>query len=127
MREATERVIDLMPEMPGVRFHTGFASEQETTDKALETLTLFGEDAEVLEEVATGVEDRLERVPGVLAVKKSADEAPNELALILDRDLAMRQQVNPQTLAVMVGLRAARPGAAADLLRRPRHPRADPL
>lgn len=103
MREVTERVIDLMPEMPGVRFHTGFASEQETTDKALETLTLFGEDAEVLEEVATGVEDRLARVPGVLAVKKSADEAPNELALVLDRDLAMRQQVNPQTLAVMVG------------------------
>ena len=27
-REVTERVIDLMPEMPGVRFHTGFASEQ---------------------------------------------------------------------------------------------------
>lgn len=103
MREATERVIDLMPEMPGVRFHTGFASEQETTDKALETLTLFGEDAEVLEEVASGVEDRLARVPGVLAVKKSADEAPNELALVLDRDLAMRQQVNPRTLAVMVG------------------------
>lgn len=103
MREATARVIDLMPEMPGVRFHTGFASEQETTDKALETLTLFGEDADVLEEVATGVEDRLARVPGVLAVKKSADEAPNELALVLDRDLAMRQQVNPRTLAVMVG------------------------
>lgn len=103
MREVTERVIDLMPEMPGVRFHTGFASEQETTDKALETLTLFGEDAEVLEEVASGVEDRLARVPGVLAVKKSADEAPNELALVLDRDLAMRQQVNPRTLAVMVG------------------------
>ena len=103
MREVTERVIDLMPEMPGVRFHTGFASEQETTDKALETLTLFGEDAEILEDVATGVEDRLARVPGVLAVKKSADEAPNELTLVLDRDLAMRQQVNPRTLAVMVG------------------------
>lgn len=102
-REVTERVIDLMPEMPGVRFHTGMASEQETTDKALETLTLFGEDAEVLEEVASGIEDRLARVPGVLAVKKAADEAPNELALVLDRDLAMRQQVNPRTLAVMVG------------------------
>ena len=102
-REVTQRVLDLMPEMPGVRFHTGFASEQETTDKALETLTLFGEDADVLEEVASGIEDRLVRVPGVLAVKKSADEAPNELALVLDRDRAMRQQVNPRTLAVMVG------------------------
>ena len=102
-REVTERVIELMPEMPGVRFHTGMASERETTDKALETLTLFGEDAEVLEEVATGIEDRLAGLPGVLAVKKAADEAPNELALVLDRDLAMRQQVNPRTLAVMVG------------------------
>ncbi len=102
-REVTQRVLDLMPEMPGVRFHTGFASEQETTDKALETLTLFGEDADVLEEVASGIEDRLVRVPGVLAVKKAADEAPNELALVLDRDRAMRQQVNPRTLAVMVG------------------------
>ena len=41
-REVTQQVLDLMPEMPGVRFHTGFASEQETTDKAFETLTLFG-------------------------------------------------------------------------------------
>ena len=102
-REVTQRVLDLMPEMPGIRFHTGFASEQETTDKALETLTLFGEDAEVLEEVASGIEDRLVRVPGVLAVKRAADEAPNELALVLDRDRAMRQQVNPRTLAAMVG------------------------
>ncbi len=102
-REVTERVLDLMPEMPGIRFHTGFASEQETTDRNLETLTLFGEDADVLEEVASGIEDRLVRVPGVLAVKKASDEAPNELALVLDRDRAMRQQVNPRTLAVMVG------------------------
>ena len=102
-REVTQQVLDLMPEMPGVRFHTGFASEQETTDKSFETLTLFGEDADVLEEVASGIEDRLVRVPGVLAVKKAADEAPNELALVLDRDRAMRQQVNPRTLATMVG------------------------
>ncbi len=102
-REVTQRVLDLMPEMPGVRFHTGFASEQETTDKAFETLTLFGEDADVLEEVASGLEDRLVRVPGVLAVKRAGDEAPNELALVLDRDRAMRQQVNPRTLAAMVG------------------------
>ncbi len=103
MREVTERVLDLMPEMPGVRFHTGMASEQDTTDKAFETLTLFGEDAQVLEDTATGIEERLERLPGVLAVKKTADEAPNELALVLDRDRAMRQQVNPRTLAAMVG------------------------
>ena len=102
-REVTERVLELMPEMPGIRFHTGNFSEKETTDKAFETLTLFGEDADILEEVAIGVEDRLVRVPGVLAVKKSADEAPNELALVLDRDRAMRQQVNPRTLAMMVG------------------------
>lgn len=102
-REVTRQVLDLMPEMPGIRFHTGLASEQETTDKAFETLTLFGEDAEVLEDVASGIEDRLVRVPGVLAVKKAADEAPNELALVLDRDRAMRQQVNPRTLAAMVG------------------------
>ena len=102
-REVTQRVLDLMPEMPGIRFHTGFASEQDTTDKALETLTLFGEDADVLEEVASGIEDRLVGVPGVLAVKKAAEESPNELALVLDRDRAMRQQVNPRTLAAMVG------------------------
>ena len=102
-REVTQRVLDLMPEMPGIRFHTGLASEQETTDKAYETLTLFGEDAEVLEEAASGIEDRLVRVPGVLAVRKAADQAPNELALVLDRDRAMRQQVNPRTLAAMVG------------------------
>ena len=45
----------------------------------VETLTLFGEDADVLEEVASGIEDRLVRVPGVLAVLTGEDAAADGL------------------------------------------------
>ena len=102
-RQVSERILEVLPEMPGLEVHTGMDSEQETEDKSLERLRLYGEDAAQLERLAESLESTFERIPGVMGVKRAAERAPNELALVIDRARAQRQGVNPQTLAGMVG------------------------
>jgi HAE1 family hydrophobic/amphiphilic exporter-1 len=104
-REVTERVLAELPEKPGVVITTG--REDETGDEsgeAVHAFTLNGEDPDELERVAEELEDLFLAVPGVLGLKGTGREpAPNELALVVDRDLAQRQQVNPEALAGVVG------------------------
>jgi HAE1 family hydrophobic/amphiphilic exporter-1 len=102
-REITERILDAVPELPGIEFHTGMASEQEKEETSIETVTLFGEDSGQLEQVADQLEERLAKLPGVLGVKRATERAPNELALQVDRRRAQRQGVDPQLLAGIVG------------------------
>jgi HAE1 family hydrophobic/amphiphilic exporter-1 len=102
-REIVERILDVIPERPGMEFHTGMASEQEEEETSTETVTLFGEDAAELDRVADALERRLAEAPGVLGVKRATERAPNELALQIDRRRAQRQGVDPQLLAGIVG------------------------
>jgi HAE1 family hydrophobic/amphiphilic exporter-1 len=103
-REVTERVMAELPEKPGVVVTTG--REDETGDERgndVHAFTLNGEDPDELERVAEELEDVFLAVPGVLGLKGTGREpAPNELALVVDRDLAQRQQVNPQAVAGVV-------------------------
>ncbi len=102
-REMAESILENLPELPGGEFHTGRSSEQDTGDRALESLLLFGEDSRVLEELAEDLEDTFGRLPGVLGVKSSGDPPPNELALTIDREKAQSQQIDPQMVAGTVG------------------------
>ncbi len=102
-REVSEQVIALLPELPGLEVHTGRDSEQETEEQSLERLRLYGEDAVQLEELADSLNGVFERIPGVIGIKKATERAPNELALVIDRNRAQKQGVNPQTLAGTVG------------------------
>ncbi len=103
-KRIVEELVAVLPDLPGLEVHHGMASQDEKED-ALDTevVSLYGEEAERLDEIAKVLEDRLETIPGVLGVKRAAERAPNELALIPDRDLTQRQEVNPTTLATMVG------------------------
>ncbi len=102
-REVTQRVLDRLPERPGVQYYTGNESESEAQGEQVHVIALYGEDAGVLEEVARGLEPLFAAVPGVLGVKAASEPAPNELALVLDRARAQEQQVNPQVVAGVVG------------------------
>jgi hydrophobic/amphiphilic exporter-1 (mainly G- bacteria), HAE1 family len=102
-REATERVMAALPEKPGMRLYTGQEDQDEDPDEGLHTLTLHGEDAALLEEAARGLEEAVARVPGVLGLKSGGERAPNEMALVLDRERAGRMGVEPQVVAGIVG------------------------
>ena len=102
-REVTERVMAVLPDKPGVKLFTGQEEQDQDEDTSLYTLTLTGEDAGELERTAQGLEEIFVREPGVLGIKRVGDRAPNELALVLDRDRAQRQGVNPEVVAGVVG------------------------
>ncbi|MCK5378196.1 MAG: efflux RND transporter permease subunit [Acidobacteria bacterium] len=102
-REATEKVLDTLPKKPGVRYFTGSESQQGDEGKDVAVVTLWGEDAGILEETAENLETIFAAIPGVLGLKSSADPPPNEIGLIVDRERAQQQQINPQVVAGVVG------------------------
>jgi len=103
-REASERVRDALPERAGVTFYLGDENRagEEEEDKT-HTIVLSGEDPEQLEEVAQDLEELFRSVPGVLGVKRSEEASPDELAVVVDRERAQHQGVNPQAVAGVVG------------------------
>ncbi len=103
-RQAAERVRDALPERAGVKFYFGDEDQgQDEATASTQTFTLTGDDAGELEEVARRLEGVFRKVPGVLGVKRSGDESPNELALVIDRTRAQHQGVSPQVVAGLVG------------------------
>ncbi len=102
-REATERVLELLPEKPGVSYYTGQESENDESGEQVHIIALYGEDAAQLDETAEQLEEQLTTVEGVLGVKSAGDPTPNEVALVIDRDRAQQQGINPQVVAGVVG------------------------
>ncbi len=102
-REATERVLEELPKRPGVTYFTGQESQGGDTGEQVAVVTLWGEDAGQLEETAENLEPIFLKIPGVLGLKSAADPAPNELGLVVDRERAQQQQINPQVVAGVVG------------------------
>jgi HAE1 family hydrophobic/amphiphilic exporter-1 len=102
-REVTEKVLEMLPERPGVRYYTGDEAQGEERGDQVHVVALYGEDADELERVAGDLEQLFASVPGVLGVKASADPAPSELALVIDRERAQQHQISPRVVAGMVG------------------------
>ncbi|MGD8377490.1 MAG: efflux RND transporter permease subunit, partial [Acidobacteriota bacterium] len=103
-RVVTEEVLDALPVRPGMQLYTGEEDEAETeVGESVFTVFLQGDDYETLERTAKEMEDFLTGIDGVLGVKKSGDREPQEVALVLDRERAQRQRVNPAVVAGVVG------------------------
>lgn len=102
-RQLTEKLLKLLPEKPGVRLFASGDDQDEEEKEATAVITLYGEDAGELERVGTELEDFLGGLPGVVAVRRSEERPRSELALVVDRDRAERQQINPMAIAGVVG------------------------
>jgi len=101
-REATEKILEALPKRPGVRYFTGSESQQGDEGQDVAVVTLWGEDAGILEETAENLEPIFTGIPGVLGLKSAADPPPNEIALVVDRERTQQQQINPQVVASVV-------------------------
>ena len=62
-------------------------------------VSLYGEDTEVLIELAAEVERRMESIPGLLSVNTDMDRGGTELQVRLDRDQVQRLGVDPQQIS----------------------------
>jgi hydrophobic/amphiphilic exporter-1 (mainly G- bacteria), HAE1 family len=100
--EAIDQFYNDFPEEPGVRVrYKGKEGEEQNDDhKNMHHIRLVGDDPELLKKVAEDLKPTFENIPGVVSfLEKDSDEAPSELALIVDRDKANSIGVNPRTLA----------------------------
>ncbi len=103
-REATEKVKERLNIIPGMEVFTGQESETaDDTTIATYPIMLYGENNDILEETARNLEKMLVKIDGVLGLQRRSDPPPNELGLVVDRELAQRYQVNPQVIAGVVG------------------------
>jgi HAE1 family hydrophobic/amphiphilic exporter-1 len=102
-RQITDQILETLPETPGVLLFAGQERENEKKGVATHMVTLNGEDPQVLEEVEDDLEVLFAHVDGVVGLKKSGQDTPNELGLVIDRDRAQRQQINPGVIAGVVG------------------------
>ena len=102
-REVTEKVLERLPKKPGVRFYTGQERQREEKGEQIQVVRLFGDDAEALETTADALEPLFVRLPGVLGLKVGEEPTPSELGLVIDRERAEQQQINPEIVAGVVG------------------------
>jgi HAE1 family hydrophobic/amphiphilic exporter-1 len=103
-REATKRVKEALPEKAGVKVRTAEDDRgDDRPNKNVFTVSIEGEDAETLETVADDLEAIFNRVPGVLGTKKTDDDTPSEMALVLDRERIQAQDINPMVVSAVVG------------------------
>jgi len=99
----TEKVAEMLPKRPGIVLRTGRESEvDDNNDKTVYSVRINGEDPELLDQVGNDLETLFLRVPGVLGVRRNTENAPNELALVIDRDRTQQYGVDPRAVAGVV-------------------------
>jgi hydrophobic/amphiphilic exporter-1 (mainly G- bacteria), HAE1 family len=101
-REGIARGMELMPERPGVRYYSGREERGADEDRFVYKVILSGEDPDRLAEFGEELEQILRRVEGVVGARRAEQPVPNQIGLVVDRDRAQRQGVNPQVIAGVV-------------------------
>lgn len=102
--EMAKSVLEDLPKMAGVKLRSGKESQnEEAKGQTVHVLHLEGDDAGVLEKIATDLEPVLEALPGVIGIRSGKERSANELALVVDRNRTESSNVNPEFVAGMVG------------------------
>lgn len=103
--EVVEKLYSLFPEIPGLRvYYSGQDRGEERNDrKSVYYVRLVGDDPQLLESVGEDLKPAFESLPGVVSLEdKDSDDAPNELALVVDRELASSIGVSPDAIVGVV-------------------------
>ena len=104
-REAVAKLMEELPEKGGVRLYVRGDQQggSEKQNLAEHRFVLTGDDSDILETVAVGLEQIFLSVDGVIGMKKLEDQSPSEMALVLDRERIQSQNINPMVVSAVVG------------------------
>ncbi len=87
--EALEkRLKDELPRVPGHRLRFYDENDSETRTQSVARFTLLGPDSQELERLGERAALLLEKVPGLSEISSPLEEAPDEIEVLVDRDLA---------------------------------------
>jgi len=103
MRELRRYLRDRLPVLPGAKYRIG---EEEESGRGAQqvSVTLFGEDTELLGELAREAQRRLSHLDGLTDVRSDVDEGRDEVRVVLDRRQAARFDLDSRALAEILGL-----------------------
>ena len=102
-REFRKTMRAWLPTLPGVQLRFGDEDAESGGSTTTFTVSLFGDDAKVLERLATDAATRLAAIPNVQDVKSSTEEGREEVQVSLDRERAARYNLAPRDLAQTFG------------------------
>lgn len=102
-KQVGEKLVKELPKRPGIKLHFGRDNQEDGKNQEIFEFKLEGDDAQILDEVATRIEPMIQRVDGVIGIRSGEDPAPSEMALVVDRDRANASDVNPEVIAGLVG------------------------
>ena len=103
-KEIGTKIYKELPKQAGVTlYYSEIDRSQDATNFDVFTIRLEGDDATLLEEIAEALEPIVTQVDGVIGTRLDNEDAPSEMALVVDREQVTASQVNPRTLAGVVG------------------------
>jgi hydrophobic/amphiphilic exporter-1 (mainly G- bacteria), HAE1 family len=92
-----------LPEIAGGKYRFGDENDVGVGAKRL-NITLFGEDTELLETLATEAGRQLKLVDDLQDVTTDTERGGDEVRIVLDKSLGSRYNISSQTLAEILGL-----------------------
>jgi len=104
LKEKRKFLRRVIPEMAGVTIRMGDDGGGSSGGAQVMQVSLFGEDKQVLEEIATEVKRRIGYLDGMTDVKTSVEMGTEQIQINLDRELASRYELNTQEIASILNL-----------------------
>lgn len=103
IRELRQYLREQLPVLPGAEFRFGDDDDAGQGARGV-SVTLFGEDTDLLQELAEETQRRLALLPDLEDVRNDAQEGRDEVRIIIDRSQGGRYGVDSRRLAQILGL-----------------------
>lgn len=104
LKEKRKLLRGAIPDIAGMKLRLGDESGEDSGGASLMQVNLFGEDKQVLEEIANEVKRRFGYLKDMTDVKTSVEMGREEIRIALDPDLVSRQAMTANDVAQIMGL-----------------------
>jgi HAE1 family hydrophobic/amphiphilic exporter-1 len=104
LKEKRKLLRAAIPDIAGMKLRLGDESGEDSGGASLMQVNLFGEDKQVLEDIANEVKRRFGYMKDLTDVKTSVELGREEIAIALDADQVSRQQMTANDVAQVMGL-----------------------
>lgn len=104
LKEKRQMLRRTIPDMAGVKIQMGDESGGSSGGATVLEVNLFGEDKQVLDEIAEEVKRRFGYLDGLTDVKTSVELGKEQIQVSLDRELASRYSLDTRTITDVMNL-----------------------